>query len=47
MSDTAEGLFPAEDIKSLRVFRATAKAAAGILDLIMPMRVDEIGRAHV
>ncbi len=33
------GWLPAADMRSLRVFRATAKAAAGILDLIMPMRV--------
>lgn len=30
---------PAGDFRSLRVFRATAKAAGGALDLIMPMRV--------
>jgi thioesterase domain-containing protein len=43
MSDTDEGMFPATDMQSLRVFRATAKAAAGILDLVMPMRVDGDG----
>jgi len=30
---------PAGDIKTLRVFRATAKAAGGILDPVMPLRV--------
>jgi thioesterase domain-containing protein len=35
----AGGLLAAEDLQTLRVFRATAKAAAGILDLVMPMRV--------
>ena len=33
------GVFAAEDIQNLRLFRATAKAAGGILDLVMPMRV--------
>ena len=33
------GMLPAADFKSLRQFRATAKAAGGILDLVMPMRV--------
>jgi thioesterase domain-containing protein len=28
-----------EDLQNLRLFRATAKAAGGILDLVMPMRV--------
>ncbi len=32
-------LIPAGDIRSLRAFRATAKAAGGVLDLVMPMRV--------
>lgn len=35
----AAGMLPAADIQSLRLFRATAKAAGGILDLIMPMRI--------
>jgi thioesterase domain-containing protein len=35
------GLVPAGDLRSLRVFRATAKAAGGILDLVMPMRVGD------
>jgi thioesterase domain-containing protein len=33
------GLFAAEDVQNLRMFRATARAAGGILDLVMPMRV--------
>jgi thioesterase domain-containing protein len=36
----AAGALPAaEDVQSLRLRRATAKAAGGILDLVMPMRV--------
>lgn len=35
----ASGMLPAADLRSLRVFRATAKAAGGILDLVVPMRV--------
>ena len=36
----APGAFlPAGDLRSLRVFRSTAKAAGGILDLVMPLRV--------
>ena len=35
----AGGLDVAEDLKTLRVRRAAARAAAGILDLVMPMRV--------
>ena len=42
-ASVAAGMLPAADIKSLRVFRATAKAAGGVLDLIMPMRVDGDG----
>lgn len=38
-ASVAAGMIPAADIRSLRLFRATAKAAGGILDLIMPMRV--------
>jgi thioesterase domain-containing protein len=33
----------AEDLKTLRLFRATAKAAGGVLDLVMPMRTDGDG----
>jgi thioesterase domain-containing protein len=33
------GLFAAEDVQNLRLFRSTTKAAGGILDLVMPMRV--------
>jgi thioesterase domain-containing protein len=33
------GLFAAEDVQNLRLFRSTARAAGGILDLVMPMRV--------
>ena len=36
---------PAGDIRSLRMFRATAKAAGGVLDLIMPVRVGGDGPA--
>ena len=32
------GLLAAEDLQNLRVFRANAKAAGGVLDLVMPMR---------
>jgi thioesterase domain-containing protein len=35
---TAGGLLAAEDLRNLRQFRATAKAAGGVLDLVMPMR---------
>jgi thioesterase domain-containing protein len=35
----ADAFLPAGDIRSLRAFRATAKAAGGILDPVMPMRV--------
>ncbi|MGD0602573.1 MAG: alpha/beta fold hydrolase [Streptosporangiaceae bacterium] len=38
-ADVPAGMLPAADFKSLRQFRATAKAAGGILDLVMPMRV--------
>jgi thioesterase domain-containing protein len=34
----ARGLLAAEDLQNLRLFRATAKAAGGILDLVMPIR---------
>jgi thioesterase domain-containing protein/peptidoglycan/xylan/chitin deacetylase (PgdA/CDA1 family) len=34
----AGGLGSAEDLKTLRLFRATARAAGGVLDLVMPMR---------
>ena len=34
-----EGLLPSGDLASLKLFRATAKAAGGVLDLVMPMRV--------
>jgi thioesterase domain-containing protein len=33
------GLLAAEDLQSLRLHRATARAAGGILDLVLPMRV--------
>jgi thioesterase domain-containing protein len=39
------GLLPAADMASLRLYRATAKAAGGILDLVMPMRVGGDGPA--
>lgn len=32
-------LIPSGDLRSVRAFRATARAAGGILDLVMPMRV--------
>jgi thioesterase domain-containing protein len=35
----AGGLGAAEDLKTLRLRRATARAAGGILELVMPMRV--------
>src|SRR6266496_1415788 len=35
----AGGLPAAEDVQTLRLSRTTAKAAGGILDLVMPMRV--------
>jgi thioesterase domain-containing protein/peptidoglycan/xylan/chitin deacetylase (PgdA/CDA1 family) len=34
-------LLAAEDMQSLRLHRATSKAAGGILDLVMPMRVTD------
>ena len=34
-----DAFIPAGDMRSLRVFRSTAKAAGGILDLVMPLRV--------
>jgi thioesterase domain-containing protein len=34
-----DALIPAGDMRALRAFRATAKAAGGILDLVMPLRV--------
>ncbi len=37
----AGGLPTAEDLQNLRLFRATAKAAGGILELVMPMRVGD------
>jgi thioesterase domain-containing protein len=36
---TRDALIPAGDMRALRAFRATAKAAGGILDLVMPLRV--------
>jgi thioesterase domain-containing protein len=44
-ASVAAGMMPAADIASLRVFRATARAAGGILDLVMPMRVGGGGPA--
>jgi thioesterase domain-containing protein len=41
----ADAILPAGDIRSLRVFRATAKAAGGVLDPVMPMRVGGDGPA--
>jgi len=32
-------MMPTGDVQSLRMFRATTKAAGGVLDLVMPMRV--------
>jgi len=37
----AGGLPAAEDLQSLRLHRATARAAGGILDVLMPMRVGD------
>ena len=34
-----DAFMPAGDMRSLRVFRSTAKAAGGVLDPVMPMRV--------
>lgn len=34
-----QAVIPDADIRAVRAFRATAKAAGGILDLVMPMRV--------
>jgi thioesterase domain-containing protein len=39
------GVIPTGDLRSLRVFRATAKAAGGILDPVIPMRVGGDGPA--
>jgi thioesterase domain-containing protein len=41
----ADAFSPAGDIRSLRAFRATAKAAGGVLDPVMPMRVGGDGPA--
>jgi thioesterase domain-containing protein len=41
----APGLPAAEDLQILRQFRATAKAAAGVLDVLMPVRVGGDGPA--
>jgi thioesterase domain-containing protein/peptidoglycan/xylan/chitin deacetylase (PgdA/CDA1 family) len=41
----AERLGRSEDLSTLRLFRATAKAAGGILDLVMPLRVGGDGPA--
>src|SRR5260370_12057464 len=35
----SRGLLAAEDLQNLRLRRAVARAAGGILDLVMPMRV--------
>jgi thioesterase domain-containing protein len=43
MRAQAEGFGGADDLKTLRLFRATAKAAGGVLDLVMPMREDGDG----
>ena len=40
-------VIPAGDMRSLRVFRSTAKAAGGILDLVMPLRVGGGGPSRV
>jgi thioesterase domain-containing protein/peptidoglycan/xylan/chitin deacetylase (PgdA/CDA1 family) len=45
LARAAGGLGAAEDLKTLRLFRATAKAAGGVLDLVMPMRSDGQGPA--
>lgn len=37
------GFGAADDLKTLRLFRATAKAAGGVLDLMMPMRQEGEG----
>ncbi len=37
------GFGAADDLKTLRLFRATAKAAGGVLDLMMPMREEGDG----
>jgi len=37
------GFGAADDLKTLRLFRATAKAAGGVLDLVMPMREEGDG----
>ena len=39
----ADRLGSSEDLNTLRLFRATARAAGGILDLVMPLRVDGDG----
>jgi thioesterase domain-containing protein len=39
MGDDATRLLTAEDLKTLRLRRAAARAAGGILELLMPMRV--------
>jgi thioesterase domain-containing protein len=39
------GMMPAADVASLRVFRATARAAGGILDPVMPIQVGGDGPA--
>jgi thioesterase domain-containing protein len=44
-ASVAAGMLPAADIQSLRLFRATAKAAGGILDLVMPIRAGGDGPA--
>ena len=41
----AEGLGKPENLQTLRAFRATTKAAGGILDLVMPLRVSGDGPA--
>ncbi len=41
----SRAVIPDGDIRSLRAFRATAKAAKGVLDLVMPMRVGGDGPA--
>src|ERR1022692_69339 len=38
---TAGGVPAADDLQTLRLHRATAKAAGGILDVVMPMRVGD------
>jgi len=44
MATRAKGLIGStEDLQSLRLFRAAAKAAGGALDLMLPMRVDGDG----